>query len=40
MVRSGDKSGVMVKFSMLDGEIRCWTLKSELEVGDKLLKVR
>ena len=35
MVRSGDKTGVMVKFPMSDGEIRCWMLKSELVVGEK-----
>ena len=40
MVRSGVKFGVVVKFPMADGEIKCWKLKSELEVGDKLLKVR
>ena len=35
-MRSGHKSGVMVKFSMSDGEIRCWNLKSEFVIGGKL----
>ena len=34
MVRSGDKSGVMVKFPMSDGEIRCWKLKVAMSDDD------
>ena len=38
MVRSGDKSGVMIKFPRSDDEIRCWKLKSELVIGEECEK--